>query len=81
MDFMISTPQSLQAEFWSRQLGRVKKVEGSVFKQQEEWYGKTDPLITAATGKVNFLATTSMMGQFKMEDPSGSGNSPGALKS
>ena len=66
MSFMLSTPLSLQVDFWTDQLARVKLVVEQASDLQREWYQKVDPRIHSATGKFNFIAMMSLMDQFNM---------------
>ena len=43
MDQMISTPLSLQVEFWQEQMDRVKKVVEDAANIQATWYEKRTP--------------------------------------
>ena len=66
MTFMLSTPLSLQADFWKDQLARVKQVVEQAKDIQAKWYQQVDPSIISATGKCNFIAMMSLMGQFNL---------------
>ena len=66
MDFMLSTPLSLQVDFWEGQLKRAKLVVGQAADLQQKWYRKVDPRIQSATGKFNFIDMMSLMAQFNL---------------
>ena len=53
-------------EFWEGQLKRVKLVVDQAADLQQKWYQKVDPRTQSATGKFNFVATMSLMGQYNL---------------
>ena len=56
-------PLSLQVDFWKDQLNRAKLVVGQAYDLQQKRYQKVGPRIQSATGKFNFIAMMSLMGQ------------------
>ena len=66
MSFMLSTPLSLQVDFWADQLKRVRLLVDQAADLQQKWYQKVDPRIHSATGKFNFIAMMSLMDQYNL---------------